>query len=214
MSWQLLATIGGLVLATCAIVFRFLPRMASNHLKAANVGAQTLVAIVTAIAITMAGLLYILERQWSPRFTVDLKASPFTRPGLIPQVVLVQVTVAVSNDGRVGATINGIEVAAVALQTDEVRSPDSSGDQPGVLLSRFVSSRPTEVAAGETDVMYAELVVPCVSPVVRIIAKVPRPPYRAKDPIGTRRVYERKLLVSLTDACPNEAPSMKVGPRP
>lgn len=184
-----------------ALVWAFwiAPNLEKKRLESANSAAHVAASLVTAIAILTAGVLYLLERQWSPRFGVELKTETHPLPAANRNIAVVQATVAITNLGRTSQHIESIEIGVAGLEQSPNETPNEFGDLPGPRIYHFFS-RPKDVDAGETDLGYFEVPVNCRWSLVRVVVKVPQPS-RDNAPLNNRPVYQRKALVSLADAC-------------
>lgn len=195
-----------LILVAAALSWTFGGRclVAETRLTAASKRAQILAAVVTAIGIVVAGALYIIEQQWSPRFAVDVRSEVFPLRGP-PSAALVQIAVVITNQGRTNQPIKSIEVAVQGMADSTAGAPDEFGDLPSQLLFDLRATAGKSVAAGETDPEYFEVVVPCGWNLIRVFTKVAQPPYGEPRPGQKRQVYERKLIVPLDAVCERAA---------
>lgn len=168
-----------------------------------NVG-QGFYGSLAAVAIIVAGVLFLVEKQWWPRFAVDLKTDTFLLPRPGSKAAVIRVTIAIKNLGRTNQTINGIAVAADSLDYIASARPNRHGDLPGVNFHNFTSRKEKEIAPDETDYGFYEIPVSCDRRLVRVLVQVPQPPYRERPPGEPRPVYERKALVPLHSVCMGE----------
>jgi hypothetical protein len=164
---------------------------------------QGIYGTFAAVAIMIAGFLYLVERQWSPRFSVDLKTRTMLLPveGKEPHAVI-QLFIAVQNRGRTVQKVKNIEVFADSLNKLTDLKNNRHGDLQGRNVYAFARLKTNTIAPGEVDVIAVEIPIACRERLVRLLVKVPQPPYREKvEPGATRPVYERKLLVPVEAAC-------------
>src|SRR5687768_5055757 len=93
---------------------------------------QGIYGTFAAVAIMIAGFLYLVERQWSPRFSVDLKTRTMLLPveGKEPHAVI-QLFIAVQNRGRTVQKVKNIEVFADSLNRLTDLKNNRHGDLPG-----------------------------------------------------------------------------------
>lgn len=190
----------GLTLTAGLWSFVCAPLINSKRLETAETAARVAASLVTAVGIVTAGVLYVLEREWSPRFAVDVSTQTYSVRG-DNDTAVVQATVAITNQGRTSQHINNIEIGATALGSIAGATPNQYGDLPGKGVFDFTSNRPKDINSGETDFAYFEIPVSCHWELVRVVVKVPQPPFNPDTPPGLRRVYQRKTLVSLAKAC-------------
>jgi hypothetical protein len=156
-------------------------------------------SVATAVAIAVAGSLYIWERQWSPRFSVEVATASFPDPG--SDAAILHVGLTITNQSRSTQKIRGFEVSAVGLRPATTSAPDQHGDLPSDLIQSYRKSGLNTIGAGEIDHGYVELLVPCSWKLVRVTVKVPYPPFSLNDPPAKRQVYERKTILSLGETC-------------
>ena len=154
--------------------------------------------IVTAIGIVIAGILYVMEKQWSPRLAVDITASTHLLPDTEPGKAIIQAKFSITNQGRTSQSVRNIEVGAIEIS--HAGLPDASGDMIGKEIFHF-TGKPKQIGAGETDYGFVEIPVSCGRALVRVIVKVPQPPFNPDIPAGQRPVYERKILVPVKADC-------------
>jgi hypothetical protein len=168
---------------------------------------QGVYGTLAAIAILIAGFLYLVERQWSPRFSVDLK----TRSVLLPiegprKFALVHTLVAVKNHGRTRQKVKNIQIFAVSLQGLTSLRTSRYGDLPGRDFYAHTNPSTYTIASGETELIAFEIPVSCNETLIRILVKVPQPPFREHLPKGKKPdVYERKVIVPLGAVCRDPA---------
>src|SRR5687767_3160223 len=185
------------------VQFRWPKRFSARTEKFIHSFGQGIYGTFAAVAIMIAGFLYLVERQWSPRFSVDLKTRTMALPveGPDPHVVI-QLFIAVQNRGRTVQKVKNIEVWADTLNGIADLKNNRHGDLQGRNVYSFTRRKTNTIAPGEVDLIAVEIPVACRERLVRLLVKVPQPPYREADaPGGTRPVYERKLLVPLEAAC-------------
>jgi hypothetical protein len=168
---------------------------------------QGIYGTLAAVAIITAGVLYLVERQWSPRFSVDLK----TRTALLPLKgqdphAVIQLLIAVRNLGRTEQAVKNIEIWADSLEGVQPLQVNRHGDLPGRKVYYFERRKTNRIAPGEMDLIAVEIPIACRERLVRVLVKVPQPPYREKlAPNQKRDVYERKALVSVEEPCSRPA---------
>jgi len=202
MSWFLI-NVFSLVAAVCLVLWLVAPRVKAATLNASSTAAQGLAAVATAIGIITAGSLYIFERQWSPRFevgvTADVQANAQVQGA--KQTATLQTIVSITNQSRTTQNVGGYEIGVVGIRADANSKADQFGDLPGEVIDDQVNKRTKIISTGETDLAYAETIVPCDWNVVRLVVKVPQPPFTILTPPDKRTLYQRKLLVSTKPAC-------------
>jgi hypothetical protein len=207
MNWFLVLILLALVLLVCAVLWGLAPRTKKEKLTAASTAAQGFAAVATAVGIIVAGALYIFEKQWSPRFAVaisaDAQANSQDQGG--KTTAILQTIVTITNQSRTAQSVDGFEVGVVGLRVMSTSQPDQFGDLPSEVIQDFVSRRSKIIGPGETDLAYAEAVVPCDWKLIRLIVKVPQPPFTIDTPPEKRTLYQRKLLVSTRQACADAA---------
>jgi hypothetical protein len=182
---------------------------------------QGIYGTLAAVAIITAGVLYLVERQWSPRFSVDLKTRAVQLPVNDGNThAVIQLLIAVRNLGRTEQEVKNIEVWADSLQDVQPLVVNPHGDLPGRTIFHFPRKKTNRIAPGEMDLIAVEIPVLCSESLVRILVKVPKPPYREKlAPNEKRDVYERKTLVSVGEPCESataitDAPFLSSGLEP
>lgn len=187
------------LLLTAAIGF-WIYAGGDQELKGASGRAQIVASGITALAIVAAGALYLIERQWSPRFGIDVIAEtqPVRQAGV--GAALVQVVVSITNQSRTEQPIKSVEIGVGGIADLQHASPNEDGDVPARPLYNIISNKPKKVGIGETDFEYFELPVSCEWSLAKVLVKVPHPSDE-KLPDGKRWLYERKLLVPLKSAC-------------
>lgn len=188
-----------LIAAIAAIVmFAWVPRADQKGLTKAHHGAEIMAGIVTAVGIVTAGLLYVMEKQWSPRLAVDITANTHLLPDTEPGKAIIQAKFSITNQGRTSQAVRNIEVGAVEIIHASL--PDASGDMIGKEIFHFMG-KSKQIGPGETDLGFVEVPVSCGRALVRVIVKVPQPPFNPAIPAGQRPVYERKVLVPVKADC-------------
>jgi hypothetical protein len=161
--------------------------------------AQSIYGTLAAVAIVVAAYLYIVEKQWESRFSVDLKTRSSLIPGSEPPHALVQAIVAVRNHGRTDQTIKNIEIGAWTIDGSALDT-NTFGDIQSENLVWYIRKRKDLIRPGEIDLIPIEIAIPCSEKLVRILVKVPQP--NVEDPVpGERQVYERKTIVALEELC-------------
>jgi hypothetical protein len=193
--------------AVCALLCYLAPRAKKGKLTAVTTAAQGFAAVITGIGIIFAGSLYVYEKQWSPRFAVaisaDTQGNSQNQAGK-PTAIL-QTIVSITNQSRTSQIVGGYEIGVVGLRVMSTSQPDQFGDLPSEVIQDFISKRFKIIGPGETDLAYAEAVVPCDWQLIRLIVKVPQPPFTIETPPEKRTLYQRKLLVSTRQACASAA---------
>lgn len=162
--------------------------------------AQAVYGTLGAVAIIVAGLLYIVERQWSPRFEVDLRTRTSIAPGSRPRRAIIQSIIAVQNYGRTEQLIKNIELGVDTYSGSDLTT-NVYGDVQARNIIKFVRNRENKLMPGELDIIPIEVSVPCTERMVRVLIKVPQPPYEENVEQGKRNVYERKAIVPLNPVC-------------
>ena len=112
--------------------------------------------------------------------------------------MVTQVTVTIDNQSRLDQQINQFEIAVVGLDNGS-STTNEHGDLSGREVYYRSFSRRKLIGAGEADDAYFEVRIPCRFRLVRILVKVLHPTAIREG--ARRQVYERKLLISLDEAC-------------
>lgn len=156
---------------------------------------------LTAVGVFAVALLYLEEKQWAPRFEVDITTDVERIPDAASPTAVIQAAVAIKNEGRTPQQVNYIEVGALGIHGVPALDRSYSEDLRATQLYRHQSSRWLEIAPGETEYHYVEVPVSCSWQLVRLIVKVPIPPVHQRKGGEKVLVNERKKLISLVDTC-------------
>lgn len=172
--------------------------------------AQGVYATVAAIAILAAGLLFIIERQWSPRLEVDLKTRAIMAPETKPATAILQALVAVRNYGRTEQTIRDVAIGVDSYVGSDLTT-NQYGDLQTANLTSYVRPRENRLMPGELDLISIETAIPCSAKTVRVLVKVEQPPYGKAPEDGLKNIYERKALVPLARLCSGRSEAVETG---
>jgi hypothetical protein len=162
--------------------------------------AQAVYGTLAAVAIIGAAVLFVIERQWSPRLVVDVKSRAMLVPDSKPRSVTIQTVIAIRNYGRTEQKVRDIEIGV-----DSYSGSDLATNQYGDVTARNIAHyrRPLEnrLMPGELDLIPVEVTVPCSAGLVRLVAKVPQPSDGADGDGALRNLHERKLILPLSRVC-------------
>jgi hypothetical protein len=145
-----------------------------------------------AIGLVLVGLWVILQQEWAPKASVDVKTNMALIDGPGTKSVLIQVVLGVKNEGRVPYNFSNIRFAAIGYAPNAT-VPSRYGDLAQKPLGEVELPNYLYVMPSETDFAFAEFRVSCREPAIQILVKVAHP--------AARLSYERKALVSLGDIC-------------
>jgi hypothetical protein len=199
--WLLILPIALFAVLLCVFAFWWPREVKKQKIDRAHAVSETVAHALTAIGILTVALLYVEEKQWTPRFLVDVKSDVRSIPNAPKKAAVVQLAIAIKNEGRASQHVNLIEVAALGIRGTPTLDPSERPDLRATEFYKLRTSRVIGIGSGETEFQYVEIPVQCDWTLVRVIVKVPVPPATGRRPHGTIPVYERKLLVSLDDAC-------------
>jgi hypothetical protein len=201
--------IAGLVLLLAAWGWRWSNQLGQAQLNRLHTAIETAAHGLTALGVLTVAVLFVEERQWDPRFSVDVKVDAQTIPQASKKTAVVQLAIAVTNQGRVSQSVNYIEVAALGLSgnpaTDLAELPDLKATE----IYKVRTSRWIGIGPGETEYQYVEVPISCEWSLVRVLVKVPEPPVHIRNGQEKIPVYERKLLVPLETPCRSPAKSSR-----
>ena len=197
----LLIALAGIIVLLCVWAFWIAPRLGPERLDTAQRSAMFALHTITAVAILSAGILYLDEQQWSPRLAVELKADPQLVPGSAPPTAVVQLSIEVTNRTETSQDVNYIEVSAAGLRGAVRQDPKLRENIEATPFYHDIISRPSSVGPDEMHNDFVEIPVSCEWGLVRVDVKVPRPPARPPQPGIARAIYERKLLIPLSQLC-------------
>ena len=193
--------IGGVLMLLVWWAFWFAPSLGQERLEEAQRGAMIALHTLTALAIVSAGIFYLEEQQWSPRFGVELKTDARLVPDSNPESALIQLAIEINNKTETRQSVNFIDVSAAGIRGALRRDPRAPQEVAATEIYHVVTTRPIEAGANETTYQFVEIPVPCTWRLVRVTVRVPRPPVSVEHP---RIGYERKVLVQLSDVCGKE----------
>jgi hypothetical protein len=197
----LLLSLGGVLAVLGLWAFWVAPRIGQPRLDVAQRSAMIALHTVTAIAILSAGILYLEEQQWSPRFDVQLKADTHAAPQSNPPSAMIQLAIAITNKTETRQAVNFIDVSAFGIRGAVHQDPAAPQDLAATPIYRFVTRQANEAGADETAYQFVEIPVSCAWRLVRVVVRVPKPPAQPPRPGKRRSEYERKLLVPTGEAC-------------
>jgi hypothetical protein len=180
-------------------------RVSSASIKRMEPALQVAAHGLTAIGVFAVALLYLEEKQWGPRFEVNIATAVQRIPDAPVPAAVVQVAIAIKNEGRTPQRLNYIELGAAGVRGAPGLEPQYPQDLRATQIYRRQTSSWLEIAPGETEYQYAEVPVPCAWKLVRLTVKVPVPRVHKRKSGETIPVNERKTLVSLNEACANVA---------
>lgn len=199
--WPLIVPIALFVALLCVFAFWWPKNLPKQKLERAHGVAETVAHALTAVGILTVALLYIEEKQWAPRFSVDVRTDVHSIPDSPNEAAVVQLAIAIRNEGRTSQDVNLIEIGALGIRGAPALASNEKPDLRATEIYKLRTTRTIGVGPGETEFQYVEIPVPCEWSLVRVIVKVPVPPAQERKPQGTIPVYERKMLVSLDTAC-------------
>jgi len=162
--------------------------------------AQAVYGTMAAVAIIGAAVLFVIERQWSPRLIVDVKSRAVLVPESKPLFVTIQTIIAIRNYGRTEQTVRGIEIGVESYSGTDLRT-NEFGDVTAHSLAHYRRPQENRLMPGELDLIPIEVAVPCSAGLVRLLVKVPQPSDGADGETGLRNLHERKSILPLTRVC-------------
>lgn len=170
--------------------------------------AQAVYGTLAAVAIIGAAVLFVIERQWSPRLVVDVRSRAVLVPGSKPPSVTIQTIIAIRNYGRTEQTVGGIEIGVEGYSGSDL-STNEFGDVRAHNLAHYARPQENRLMPGELDLIPIEIAAPCSAGLVRLVVKVPQPSSEGDGERGLRNLHERKLILPLTRVCSGKEMSVE-----
>lgn len=193
----------GFVLLLLLWAYRWSKRVGEDGLNRFHIAMQTASHGLTALGVLTVAVLFVEERQWDPRLSVEVRPDAHILPDAPERTAVVQLAIAIKNEGRISEDVNFLEVTALGLRGTAAQDPRELPDLRATQLYKVRTSRGIGIGAGETEYQYVEVPVSCDWSLVRFLIKVPMPPARLRHGSEKIPVYERKLLVPLDGVCSN-----------